>query len=266
MSATLKKLIYKMKMYKDAHQYKLTTPNIVYNSDLYVVEYPKSGITWLTSILANLCYLESGINKKATYYNLEQFIGDVHISRDIAQNDQFPYHRIIKSHAQFNPNYRHVIYLVRNPYSVMSSFYHYCTNNGYFRGEYERFVKSKDFGIDSWVSHVISWIDPKKEMKLHLIKYEDLFDDPQETISLLCQNLGYVISRELIEQAINMSDFSSMKKSNNLYRRFCPTRKYDFVRSGKRSVNVDNDIEKYIYDKCEIVLTSIYPELINDKM
>lgn len=244
-------------------KYKNTLPNNPNNSDLYIVEFPKGGITWFSTILANTCFLEEGINKKATYYNLEQFIGDVHINKIINTNESvYPYHRIIKSHDSFNPYYRHVVYLIRNPFSVMNSYYHYTVNNKQFTGTFDEFIKNDKYGIKTWVRHVESWLKPQKEMKFHLVRYEDLQDNAFESIKNLFGNLGYKIDDEKIQKAIDLSQFSEMKKNNNHYKEFSPVRKYDFVREGKKNIELSDDIKKYIILKSESVLKEIYPEYL----
>ena len=102
--------------------------------------------------------MESGIRIRPTHYNLEQIIGDVHINRNIATNHAYPYYRLIKSHATYNPFYRHVVYLMRNPLSVMKSYYHFVTSHDGFHGSIYDFVKSRKHGISSWIEHVNSWI------------------------------------------------------------------------------------------------------------
>ena len=198
-------------------RYSNSTPRIVKNSDLYVVEYPKSGITWLSSILASSCLLEAGTAIRATYFNLEQIVCDVHINRDIPNNVNYPYYRIIKSHASFNPFYRHVVYLLRNPFSVMNSYHHYLVSHRRVNENLQAFVRSSRYGIDSWRKHVSSWVYPRREMKFHLIKYEDLKDDAFTAMRTLFENLGLVISDESVRTAINMCGFEPMRKSHDLF-------------------------------------------------
>lgn len=245
-------------------KYKNTLPNNPNNSDLYIVEFPKGGITWFSTIIANICFLEEGIDKQATYYNLEQFIGDIHINKIIDENHSiFPYHRIIKSHDVYNPYYRHVIYLVRNPFSVMNSYYHYSLNNKYFNGTFEEFVKNQSYGIKIWKEHVSKWINPNKEMKFHLVRYEDLQDNPVNTMNNLFENLGFVIEAVKIEKAIEMSSFDNMKKKNNHYKKFSPARQYDFVREGKKNIEINDEIKNYIIEETKEILEQIYPEYLN---
>jgi hypothetical protein len=242
--------------------YRSTTPVVTRNSDLYIVEYPKSGITWLTSILANCCLIESGTSIRTTYYNLEQIIGDIHINRDIADNPIYPYYRFIKSHSPYNPFYRHVIYLLRNPYSVMKSYYHYINNHDGFDGDLAKFVKSGRFGIDCWVRHVNSWIHPKKEMKFHLVKYEDLHDDAFSTVKTLFTNLGLNIPDATIRTSIEYCSFDNMRNSDKLYRQNSPTRNYDFVREGKTKAELDETLKTLIKSHAKDLLEKFYPDLL----
>lgn len=244
-------------------KYKNTLPNNPNNSDLYIVEFPKGGITWFSTIIASTCFLEENISKKVTHFNLEQFIGDVHQNKIISENTKiFPYHRIIKSHDTYNPYYRHVIYLVRNPFSVMSSYFHFTISNNMFTGTFEEFIKDEQFGIQTWVNHVSSWITPKKVLKFHYLKYEELIDEPFKTVNDLYKNLGWDIDTEKVERAIELSGFENMKELNNHYKKFCPFRKYDFVRKGKKETTMSKESKDYIYSVSEDILNKIYPELL----
>lgn len=243
-------------------RYRSCTPISVRSSDLYLVEFPKSGITWFSSILASSFLLEAGISIRPSYYNLEQIICDVHVNRDIPDNANYPYYRVIKSHSEFNPFYRQVIYLIRNPFSVMSSYHHYQTAQRRFRGDLPAFVRSSRYGIDNWIRHVNSWVTPKHEMKFHLIRYEDLKDDAFSAIQTLFENLGLVVSGEIIKTAIGMSDFEVMRRSNDLYRLHAPMRNYDFVREGKRNAELDDVTRNHILTRTGKLLERFYPEYL----
>jgi len=263
---SLKQLLRDGKEYLRYMKYKNTLPNNPNNSDLYIVEFPKGGITWFSTIIANTCFLEEGINKKATHYNLEQFIGDVHQNKIISENNTiFPYHRIIKSHDTFNPYYRHVIYLVRNPFSVMKSYYHFTINNNSFNGTFEDFIRNDKYGIDTWVKHVESWIKPKEVLKFHYLRYEDLIDKPSSTIFNLYKNIGWSIDKNKINDTIEMSSFDNMKLLNDHYKNFCPFRKYNFVRKGQKETEMDIESKEYIYKASLNILKEIYPEMIKNE-
>lgn len=226
-------------------------PNKQKNSDIYLVEFPKSGITWFSTIIANINLLESSSKQKATYYNIQQLIPDIHMNRDILDEPiwDFPKCRFIKSHHKWCPFYNHVIYLVRNPVSVMNSYYRYATTLNQFQGTFEEFVKNANLGLEHWKSHVNSWlIRGDSSQRIHLIKYEELIENPELALNRLYSNLGFNISMGTINTAIELSDFDSMKASETLYKEYNPNTSLDFVREGKPKVVVDKAVEKYILE------------------
>jgi len=248
---------FKRKMY----EFK-TSPEIIYNSDLYIVEFPKSGITWFSTILARLFYIKDKRGKIPTHFNLEQIIGDVHQNKNIQIPNLYPYHRTIKSHAMFNAKYRNVIYLMRNPFSVMKSYYNFSTSRNKFSGSFESFVKSPEFGIQTWVNHVNSWIYPIKEPNFQLIKYEDISLKPLETLSTLFDSLGFGFSREEVEEAVEFASFERMKVDNDRYIDLNPFRRYDFVHSGSVSAELEGHVYDYIREKSSGIVERFYPDLL----
>lgn len=245
---------------KIQYRYRRSLPDVVYNSDLFIVEFPKSGITWFSTILANLYRIKDPSNKLPTLFNLEQIIGDVHQTKNIQIPNTFPNHRTIKSHAEFNPYYRNVVYLIRNPYSVMESYYNYLSGQGKIDVSISEFVQGSKYGVNAWVRHVESWLHPVKEPNFHLLKYESLIDNPAEEIGSLVNNLGMGFSSEEIAQAVSLSSFENMKKDNELYNRTAPFRKYNFVRRGAGRSVIEGEVKQYIFERTKHLLKELYPD------
>src|SRR5512135_2277356 len=78
--------------------------------DLFLVSYPKSVNTWLRFILANLMHPDMSV----TFSNIEQLAPDIyqHSSNEL-KGVRDP--RALKSHEYFDPRYKKVIYIVRDP-------------------------------------------------------------------------------------------------------------------------------------------------------
>lgn len=237
-----------------------TAPIWSYNSDLYIVEYPKSGITWFSTILARLYWIRDDRNKVPTHFSLEQIIGDVHKNKIIQVPQTYPYHRTIKSHARYNSRYRNVVYLIRNPFSVMQSYYHFTTSRNEFSGSIEQFIEHPGLGIDAWVKHVRSWIYPLREPNFQVVKYEDISNNSIETLAKLFASLGFNFSDEEIDQALSYSSFDNMRADNDLYKELNPARSYNFVREGKVKAEFSSDIHNKILERSKDLVDIFYPE------
>jgi len=233
------------------YRYAETTVANPKHNDLYIVEFPKSGITWLTTLLANLALKASGREEVATYYSIAQFVPDVHQTRDVGGCAfERPPVRMIKSHSEFNPNYVSVIYLVRNPLAVMKSWYRFNIDHGVDVPLFGEFIRSSKYGVNRWKRHVDSWLVGKvSAQRLHLIKYEDLIVDPLLELRALSDNLGWQISEKCLRESISLSSIESMKCGEELYREKDPKYVLNFVKGGDIEVDL-RDIE-YISSSCE---------------
>ena len=233
-------------------QYKHTLVKNSNNSDIYIVEYPKGGITWFSTIVANINLQESNSKQVATYYNIQQLIPDMHMDQSILPTPiwEVPKYRFIKSHHNYTPYYNHVIYLVRNPISVMNSYYSYRTMLNHFDGTFEEFIHNKKYGLSTWIQHVESWLlKGDSSQRIHVVKYEDLKDSPVETLTELYNNLGIHVKKESIKTAIELSNFNNMKTSENIYKKNNPNTSLVFVREGKSKTLIDKKHEDYILEK-----------------
>jgi len=237
-------------------------PNNARHDDVYIVEFPKSGVTWLSTLIANVNLLKSEQDESVTFYNLDQYVPDIHITKDLAQFPLWksPKYRFIKSHDNYNKNYCSIIYLIRNPLRVMNSYYEFMKFHGSYAGTFEEFVKSPRYGIRAWNNHVNSWIkelDPQQ--KIHLIKYEDLMEKPKETLSNIYDNLGLYISDEILLESIKRSSLERMRNSESVYSTYNPFSDFVFVGKGVEtySKNMNDYIKEYIVSNSKIYFNDL---------
>lgn len=247
-------------------KYKGALPKNPMHDDIYIVEFPKSGITWVQHILGNIELQLAGLKDECiTFYNCHKYLPDVHQLRGSNIN-RFLYRTFIKSHSEFNPYYYFIIYLIRNPFDVMVSYYNFMIARNY-KGTFENFVLSKNFGIMRWKSHVNSWLHKKiYAPRIHFIRYEDLIRNPKNEILNLYKNLGVELDKKILENAIKKSNLESMAKSETHYKIYNPNYNMNFVgKKGKIKKNeiLTKSIEKYIILKCEKELKEFYPEFLN---
>src|SRR5712675_2194548 len=103
----------------------------VYPDDTFIVSYPRSGNTWTRFLIANLLHSEQPV----TFANIEQLIPDCEaMSSRYVKGVARP--RIIKSHEYFDPRYKKVIYIVRDPRDVALSYYDFSRKYRHIEDSY----------------------------------------------------------------------------------------------------------------------------------
>jgi Sulfotransferase domain len=185
----------------------------VFPDDTFIASYPRSGNTWTRFLIANLMYPE----RRVTFANIETMIPDATaLSSRALKRVARP--RMIKTHEYFEPRYRRVIYLVRDPRDVALSLYN-------FRRKYrsvddscpiERYVTERFIPGDldvSWGEHVGSWLGTRMNQPgFLLVRYEDLLQDPQRELCRVASFLGIAASTEALSQAIERSSANRLRQ------------------------------------------------------
>jgi hypothetical protein len=228
----------------------------VYSDDTFLVSYPKSGNTWLRFLVANLLWPEN----PAEFSKINRVIPDPEISskRDL---DRAPRPRIIKSHHYFDPRYKRIIYVVRDPRDVVVSQYHFHRKRGVIKDEYplDQFVldfvrgeASPDYG--SWFENVAGWLVTRYgDAGFLLLRYEDILFDTRGQLEKIAAFLAVSATTERLFQVVELSSADRMRKLEKLQiQTFSSTRNtrqdIPFVRSavagGWRSVLSQTSITK----------------------
>lgn len=265
-----KSFLYNIKKYAKLQIYKKYLPANPVHDNIYLVEFPKSGITWLSFLISNM-FIGSE-KEKPTFYNHHKYIPDVHQLRNHnVKNRVFNnYNSIfIKSHSMYNPYYYFVIYLMRNPFDVMLSYYYFMLKHD-LNISFSSFVKHDRYGLKVWKKHVEGWLIKNKDLaqRIHLVRYENLIDDTETEIEKIFINLGIKINKAQISFAIENSSKDKMKLSESIYSENSPTyNKSDlnFIRKGEKYQKdeiMTPEIRKYISKETENILKEFYPELI----
>lgn len=212
-----------------------TDPRI---DDTYVVEFPKSGVTWLTFLIATVNLKMSGINRVPTFYAINDSVPDIHTSRNVPPPLPFPGHRFIKSHAPYNPLYSKVIYLVRDPRDVMASYHAFTTKLGWYQNDLSAMIRDPKWGIQAWCDHAEGWLtQTKPSVSFTVIRYEDLRTDTLGCLQRLYKLHGFDLDESLLQDAIKACEFGKMKENES----FCSEKNltlpqdFTFVRKGGSS-------------------------------
>lgn len=265
----LKQVLRDTKEHLRYRKYKNMLPKNYKSDDLYIVEYPKSGITWLIHLLGNVNMKLSNNEMKITRFNFRQVIPDIHISRIISETPiyTFPNFRMIKSHYSYCPYYIQVLYLIRNPFDVMNSYYKYAKQLNQFDGTITEFIKHEKFGILEWVKHVESWImrENNAGRSYYVLRYEDLIEDPGLQLKTFYKNYGINLNQSILDFAVNNSNLSAMRKNEEDFKKNNPNYNMEFVRKQDEVQSKLNKNDRlFIVDKTRHVLERFYPELLNE--
>lgn len=182
-------------------------PRVVFEDDVYLVSYPRSGNTWARFMLANLI---RPVGVEVTFHNIMRFVPAVHQDREILESVPRP--RFIKSHAPLERRYPRVIYLLRDGRDVYVSYYHYQRERLPGDTTLADYLQM-DHWPGSWGEHVSSWLDGGlSEDRFLLVRYEDLYDNPDRELQRMATFSGLDVAAPVIAQAVHDSAFRSMRQ------------------------------------------------------
>ena len=180
----------------------------VYADDTFLTAYPKSGNTWTRFLVGNLIHEDGPV----TFLNIPEIIPHI----DVKSNRFFktmPRARVINCHEPFNPRYKRVIYVVRDPRDVAVSLYHFQRKRRVIEDKYPiesfitRFLAGENVRPDrmgSWAENVTSWLAVRQNSPgFLLLRYEDLLENPERELAEVASFLGIKASPERIAKTVD---------------------------------------------------------------
>lgn len=186
----------------------------VYDDDIFLVSYPKSGSTWLRFLIASLKCGQEPVD----FTNVDQVIPDIY--QDVEKKLQaFERPRIIKSHEYFDPRYKKVIYIVRDPRDVAVSYYYHHIKQNLMPNDLcieefvGRFLAGTLDPYRSWRDHVSGWWRARTDgSNLLLLRYEDLSRFAEDELRRVAEFLRLEVSETQLRAAIERCSFQEMRR------------------------------------------------------
>jgi len=192
----------------------------VYPDDVFLVSYPRSGNTWTRFLLGNLISQKTPV----TFSNIESRIPEIYFNPD-RELRALPRPRMLKSHECFQPQYPHVIYIVRDPRDVAISFYHHNVKARNIPDDYPmtsfvpRFIEGEfDRKFGSWRDSVLSWTSVRGESpNFMMLRYEEM---KRDTAGALLQVVDFLqrcsfrkidSSSKALQRAVDLSSPERMR-------------------------------------------------------
>ncbi len=227
-----KEKIYKYTRYLFSHG---ILPTVNRKDTIYLVSFPKSGNTWVSFLVANVISMHLKLDINVNFFNIRHFVPEL-TGIGTSKLQYFPFRNIIKTHSRFSSEYENIFLLVRNPYDVAVSYFHYLTDLGIYKKDLSAFIRDKRYGARAWNRHIKSWINNiRSDQHLYLFSYEDFHREPEINLAKLFDIMGFQIDSKIIKKAVEMSSFENMKKLEQTTMG-CVLKKhknYRFVRQGK---------------------------------
>jgi hypothetical protein len=179
--------------------------------DVFVLGYPKSGHTWVQNLLACVCFGCDG--RETPDAVVQHLIPDVHFALYY-----FPFASpmFFKSHHLPRPDYRKVIYLLRDGRDVMASYRYWLESvHAVEVGSYHELRRLSDFV--AWHEHVETWLKNPYEAETLIVRYEDLKLDGARELRRICCFAGVDASDERIHAAVESCSFENLRYKEDTY-------------------------------------------------
>jgi hypothetical protein len=214
-------------------------------ADSVITSWPRSGSTWLRTMLTHLLVQDYDSNPEV-------------FNRAIPSTSLLNVLRywsggcsgIRSTHWLYQRHVKKALYVVRDPRGSIPSYFRYTTTRiGKQRegGEWTRFYLAGLYG-PRWDQHVDSWLSKGKAVlgsNLHVVRYEDLKEDPLRVLADTADFFGIPYTRERLETAERMSSIDVMKKWEEKEVGPLRDKNASFYRGGKV------DEWKELFDKCD---------------
>jgi hypothetical protein len=226
-------------------------------NDIFIASYPKSGVTWLQHMTSSLIY---GFDASSVPDNLVNLlIPDVHSFKYYLRTC---YPVVFKSHSLPEPRMKRVVHLVRDGRDVMVSYFHMLRNQGKSIKLEDMVINSNDLYPCDWGQHCEQWLKNPFNADILRISYEEMINNPFDTIFKYSNFLGIDVSEEKINNVIQKSSFHLMQKKEisqgwgedfNLNQGL-------FIRRGKVGSYIDEmelDIQKMFFEKNQKILQAL---------
>jgi len=182
--------------------------------DRYVVASPRSGSTWLRTMLTALIHPD--VRVTPPLFNAT--IPSVSI-RTVSRIRQLPDPRTIMTHAGWRPEVKRAVYVVRDGRDSLVSRFHYeITRQGLqdqvdFRAFFDRYERGV-YG-QTWHDNVESWLSEGKATlgaQLLVVRFEDLKADTPHHLQRIAAHLGIPSDDARAVRAVEDASISRMRR------------------------------------------------------
>lgn len=201
--------------------------NSLRKTDIFLVGHPKSGNTWLAYMLAVLN--NNDYEQRVNVSNVGGFIPTIHdADHRIAEYSNLSDPRIFRNEGPKYPElYPKTIYILRDPRSVLLSYYHHCVHDtGIADWKIADFVdemitqgciRTLEPFLIRWDQQVEAWLERAQSQPVLFVKYEDLKEDCYAVLDRINKFVNLECDENTLKMAVERGGFSNMRKDEEQY-------------------------------------------------
>lgn len=227
----------------------------IYDTDIFIVSYPRSGNTWLRYLIANLIHPD----KKIDFDLVNNTVIDFYQKEEMLL--KYTPGRFIKSHEAYTETYPKVVYVYRDGRDVAGSYFRFYQDNFQYRQSFAVFIEEMLRGrlaFGSWQDHIESWLFREKTRPFFPIQYEDLLINTESVVKRLCDFLHIDVSQSILKRAIAGS---STRSQSTMYAKFQKLGDREFPEivntQFKWIDNFNKDLQDYFFSKAGTVMDKL---------
>jgi len=190
--------------------------------DVFLVGHPKSGNTWLAYMLGII--LRAGDpGGQITVANIGDFVPGIHgDDLRILKYRSLPDPRVFRNEFPNHPNlYPRTVYMVRDPRSVLVSYYHHyrvttddtAMSLDAFVAKYlaDGPILTWEPGLVRWDAQVAEWTDPAREASVMVVTYEALHQDRRAVLERVTRFCRIPFAEAAVAAAVQRGSFQAMR-------------------------------------------------------
>jgi len=175
--------------------------------DIFIVGYPKSGNTWFQDLAAALAF--GALPEFAPLILVQDLVPDVHA---VPHYKRHATPMFFKSHAMPTPDYKRVVYLLRDGRDVMVSYYHQLVDLMNVKVDFLEAVRTGAYFFPcKWHEHVEAWLANPHAAKMIVINYKDLKNNTVHELQRFCDFAGLKRSPEFLKMIAEETTFEKMR-------------------------------------------------------
>jgi hypothetical protein len=174
--------------------------------DVFIVGFPKSGNTLMQHIIAHLVY---GFNEESSRSMINLVTSDVYASTHYFRFNKICY---FKSHERPQPNYKRVIYLIRDGREALLSYYHMMQNLDKKVSLEDLYSGKVSIYGGLWHEHIEAWEKNPYQAEMLWVKFEDLKNDKLKILKQVCDFLDLERSDEELKKVMELTSLEHMKE------------------------------------------------------